>query len=396
MNHLAIHYIAEILAAAGALGGLASIAFYFLCAWSAAEFLQRRKQVGVPDGPLPPVSILKPLKGMDPGMEENFRSHCLQDYPHYEIIFGVNQEDDPAVAAVKRLQQQFPQHEIRLVVCREKLGANSKVSCLAQMLPHAKHDFLVMNDSDIRVAPEYLRSVITPLIGEHGELASDVGLVTCMYRGIAAPTLGSRLESLGISTDFCAGVLAANKLEGSVRFGLGSTLAFRRADLQAAGGFEAVADYLADDYEIGRRLTERGLRGKLSETVVETFLPAYSLSEFLSHQVRWARTLRVSRPAGYAGLVLTFGVPWALLALLCSGAASWAWILLGAVLVARMAVAFVVGGSVLQDTQVSRFLPLLPLRDLIAAAVWIGGLVGNTVVWRGEVFRLRHGKLVQD
>ena len=392
IHHLAIHHITDILAGAGAVGALSSLVYYLLCLWSAAEFLQRRKSANKSSNPsFPPVSILKPLKGLDLCMDENFRSHCLQNYPQYEIIFGVNEEDDPAVHAVKRLQAEFPHYQIRLVVCDEELGANLKVSCLAQMLRQARHEFIVVNDSDIRVAPGYLRSVIAPL-AENGA-AAKVGLVTCMYRGVAAATLGSRLESLGISTDFCAGVLAANKLEGAVRFGLGSTLAFRRSDLQAVGGFEALADYLADDYEIGYRLTKRGLAGKVSETVVETFLPAYKLREFIAHQLRWARTVRASRPGGYAGLALTFGLPWALLALIFGGAAPWTWALLSAVIAARVAVAIVVGCYALQDRQVWRLLPLLPLRDLIAALVWIGGLAGNTVVWRGDEFRLQDGKL---
>jgi ceramide glucosyltransferase len=403
IHHLAIHHLAEIFAVAGALGSLASIGFYLLCLWSAGEFLQRRKSAGKGAGlsaTLPPVSMLKPLKGLDPGMNENLRSHCLQDYPQYEIIFGVNEESDPAAAAVKRLQAEFPQRDIRLVVCGERLGANRKVSSLAQMSRHARHEYLVVNDSDIRVAPDYLRTVILSLTGQSAQVARShnvpaVGLVTCLYRGVPCATLGSRLESLGINTDFCAGVLAANKLGGSVHFGLGSTLAFRRSDLQAAGGFEAVTDYLADDYEIGHRITAMGLMGRLSETVVETFLPAYTLREFVAHQLRWARTVRASRPGGYAGLGLTFGLPWALLALICCGAVPWAWVLLVAVVVARLAVAVVVGRCALQDRQVWRLLPLLPLRDLIAALVWIGGLTGNTVMWRSELFRLKNGKLLR-
>ena len=223
--------------------------------------------------------------------------------------------------------------------------------------------------------------------------------MTCLYRGVPGRTLGSRLESLGISTDFSAGVLAARQLEGSIRFGLGSTLAFRRQDLEAVGGFEAFVDYLADDYEIGRRIAERGLEVKLSEVVVETFLPAYTLREFVDHQLRWGRTVRDSRRWGYLGLVLTFGLPWALLALFLSlwlsrGALA-AWLLLVAVTGLRVAVALLVGWSVLRDRRVLRLLPLLPLRDLVALLVWIASLAGHTVIWRGESFRLKNGKLVR-
>jgi ceramide glucosyltransferase len=194
-------------------------------------------------------------------MYESFRSHCLQNYPEYEIIFGVSEPDDEAIAQVKRLQREFPLHPIQLVVCAKRLGANVKVSNLAQMLGHARGEYIIVNDSDIRVPAEYLRSVIAPLLNP------EIGLVTCLYRGVAGPTLGSRLEALGISTDFCAGVLAASVLEG-IKFGLGSTLAFRRQDLISIGGFEAIVDYLADDYEIGNRLAGKGLKVHLSETVV--------------------------------------------------------------------------------------------------------------------------------
>jgi ceramide glucosyltransferase len=322
-------------------------------------------------------------------MYESFRSHCLQDYPEYEIIFGVSDANDPAIAFVERLQAEFPQISIQLVLCLRSLGANTKVSNLAQMVTGAKYEHIVVNDSDIRVEAGYLRSVAAPL--------SDpkVGLVTCLYRGVAGPSLGSRLESLFISTDFSPGVLVARLIEGGIHFGLGSTLAFRRSDLAAAGGFEALLDYLADDYEIGRRMVALGLSVELSGTVVETFLPRYDLKQFLDHQLRWARTIRDSRPGGYAGLVATFGLPWALLALICARGAGWAWALLVAVIFMRYAVALVVGRMVLQDKQVTSWLPLVPLRDFVAALVWFIGFRGRAVIWRGNSFELKDGKLVR-
>ncbi len=215
-----------------------------------------------------PVSILKPLKGTDPDVYESFRSHCLQDYPEYEIIFGVSDPHDPAVASVQQLQREFPDHAIRLVVSPNILGANVKVSNLEQMLTSARFEHLIVNDSDIRVERDYLRRVIVPLADER------VGMVTCLYRGIAVSTFGSKLESLGISTDFCAGVLVAKQLEGGLRFGLGSTLAFRRTDLERIGGFLSIVDFLADDYELGRRIAALGLEVQLSDVVVETHLPS--------------------------------------------------------------------------------------------------------------------------
>jgi ceramide glucosyltransferase len=382
-------YILEVIAV---LGTVASMAYYALCLWSAFAFL-RQRQAGEADRPTPPtvlpVSILKPLRGTDPEMYESFRSHCLQDYPEYEIIFGVSDAEDPAIQLVERLKLEFPSRTTQLVVCTKSLGANTKVSNLAQMLPQAKYKTVLVNDSDIRVPSDYLRQVTAPLSDP------QIGLVTCLYRGIAGPTLGSRLEAIGISTDFSAGVLAARQLEGGISFGLGSTLAFRRRDLEAMGGFEAFADYLADDFQFGKRIAERGLKVELSDVVVETFLPAYTLRQFVDHQLRWGRTIRDSRRWGYLGLVLTFGLPWAALALILSRGALWVWILLAAVTSLRVGVAMVVGWSVLRDRQVLSLIQWLPLRDFAAVLVWFLSLVGHRVVWRGESFVLKDGKLLR-
>jgi ceramide glucosyltransferase len=387
-----IHDIVFVFEIVAVFGTVASIGYYFLCLFSAARFLGERKAAGEgarPTPPTPPVSILKPLKGTDPGMYESFRSHCLQDYPQYEIIFGVSEADEPAIEFVDRLKAEYPQIPIRLVLCLRNLGTNTKVSNLAQMVTEAQYEQIIVNDSDIRVEANYVRSVARPLTNP------KIGLVTCLYRGVASPSLGSRLESLSISTDFCAGVLVARILEGGIHFGLGSTLAFRRSDLAASGGFEALADYLADDYEFGRRIAGMGLGIELSGTVVETFLPRYDLKHFLDHQLRWARTIRDSRPGGYAGLVATFGLPWAVLALLCARGASWAWALLGAVIFMRYAVALVAGRTILEDRQVTRWLALIPVRDFVAALVWLMGFRGHTVTWRGDSFELKDGKLVR-
>ena len=373
---------------------LAGAGYYLVCLWSARSYLretrlrlQEHAALGVS---LPPVSILKPLKGVDPQIYESFRSHCDQDYPEeYEIIFGVSEADDPAVAIVRRLQQEFPQKRIELIVCSERLGVNVKVSNLIQMLRSARYDTLLVNDSDIRVDPGYLRRVVTPL-NDPG-----IGMVTCLYRGIANATLGSRLEALGISTDFAPGVLVARSVEGGVRFGLGSTLVFRRRELQAIGGFEALLDYLADDYELGKRIHDLGKRVELSENVVETFLPAYTLTHFFQHQLRWGRAIRDSRRGGYIGLLFTFGLPWALVAAIANYREVWAWVLLMVVAILRVAVALVVGGNVLGDRQVLDWLFILPLRDSIAVLVWIASFGGSTINWRGDAFVLKNGRLIQ-
>jgi ceramide glucosyltransferase len=384
---LLVHIVAII----AALGAILSLAYYTLCLYSAVQFLrQSQPQGSAPREPqsLPPVSILKPLKGTDPQMYEGLRSHCLQDYPDYEIVFGVSEASDPAVPVVNRLQTDFPRLPIRLVVCDKRLGANTKVSNLAQMVAVARHDVLLVNDSDIRVEPTYLAAVVLPLA------EPDVGMVTCVYRGVPAPSLGSRLEATGINTDFCAGVLVAKQLEG-VRFGLGSTLVFRRQDLEGIGGFQSLADYLADDYELGRRIAASGLQVDLSNEVVETCLPQYTFRAFLQHQLRWARTVRDARRGGYLGLAVTFGIPWSLLALLASRGALWSWALLAAVILLRGAVAITVGGRVLKDKRTWSSLWLIPFRDLVALAIWIASFVGHTVSWRGELFILKDGRLAR-
>ena len=385
----------SLLEAVAATGTVCCLFFYFLSALSMTSFLRDRRktlaQPPLPDSQLPPLSILKPLKGVDPEIWESFCSHCEQEYPEFQIqiqmIFGVSDPADPAIEVVRKLQSKYPNREIELIVCDRVLGPNIKVSNLVQMLPAARHELLLVNDSDIRVPPDYLRKVITPLAD------ASVGLVTCLYRAVASPTLGSRLEALGISTDFVPGVLSARFLEKGLHFGLGSTLAFRRRDLQAIGGFEALLDYLADDYELGRRIAATGKRVELSATTVTTFLPAYTLRQFFRHQLRWSRTIRDARRWGYAGLLFTFGLPWALVTLLVAQGAAWAWALFALTFAARLAVGFAAAEVVLHDRQALSNIFLLPLRDLIAPLIWAAGFLGNRIHWRGDVFDLKDGRL---
>jgi ceramide glucosyltransferase len=381
----------SVIAVVGATAAVCSLGFYFLSVLSAASFLRYahkvQRQTPPVDRALPPVSILKPLKGVDPGIWESFCSHCEQDYPHLQLIFGVSDAADPAVEVVRRLQANYPNLAIELLVCDRILGTNIKVSNLAQMLPAARHEILLVNDSDIRVDQDYLRQVVAPLGDD------SIGLVTCLYRGIAARTLGSRLEAVGIATDFVPGVLSARFIEKGIRFGLGSTLAFRRRDLEAAGGFEALVDYLADDYELGRRIAATGKRVELSAATVATSLPAYTMGEFLRHQLRWSRTIRAARHWGYAGLIFTFGIPWALLTLVAARGAAWAWLLLALTFAARLAAGFVSASLVLGERNFLRDVILLPLRDLIAPLVWAAAFMGNRIHWRGDVFDLKDGRL---
>jgi ceramide glucosyltransferase len=362
---------------------------YLLLALAGARHFMRGLRDRKSQGPFaPPVSILKPVKGLDPEMMAAFRSHCRQDYAgEYELIFGVNSLGDPAVAAVQQLQVEFPERRIRLLECPERLGTNGKVSNLVQVLPHARHEFCIINDSDILVSPQYL----TRVMAEFAD--GGVGLVTAPYRGRAGRSLWSRIEALGIATDFFAGVMAARRLEGGLRFGLGSTLAVRRDVLAAIGGLKPLLEYLADDYELGVRIAGAGYRVALCHETVETGVPEYTLRGFWEHQLRWARSTHDSRRGGYLGLVVTYALPWAMLNCIASGLALWSFSLLSLVLLARMAVALTVGVGVLRDRQVLRDWWLLPLRDSLALLLWAWSYADNTVVWRGERFRLVNGRL---
>lgn len=386
-----IHGVAMMIEIIAVVGACGSACYYIACLIGILNFLRIKSKSGNIGTFFPSVSILKPLKGTDPGMHESLRSHCLQNYPApYEIVFGVDNPADPALTMVEKLRAEFPALAIKNVVCPKLLGPNIKVSNLAQMLPHAQYEYLIVNDSDIRVESDYLQKVLSPFECE------ETGMVTFLYRGVPAPTLGSHLEALGISTDFCPGVLTALLLEGGLHFGLGSTLALRLRDLQAIGGFEALVDYLADDYQLGQRIAAAGQKVKLSASAVETYLPAYSFPQFLRHQLRWARTVRDSRRRGYTGLIFTWGLPWALLALIFAKGVSWAWALFGVVIALRLVVAAVTGGVILHDRKLFSQLWLLPMRDFLAPVVWVASFLGHTISWRGDVFTLRKGKLAKQ
>lgn len=367
------------------------LGYYLLALWSARSF-QHQSLRPLPEFH-PGVSILKPVRGIDREMYDAFRSHCLQDYGGpYEIIFGVGSEDDPAADAIARLKQEFPDLMIRMMVCPENLGANGKVSNLLQMLPYATQPYILINDSDIKVSSHYLRRVMA-CFRRPNHRNGRVGVVTALYHGGSHSTLGSRLEALGISTDFIAGVLTAQQLEGGLQFGLGATLALSRETLDAAGGLQPLVDYLADDYELGARVAAAGYEVVLSPEVVQTYVPAYDFRQFFAHQIRWCRSTRDSRKLGYAGLVLTYGTAWSILNLIATGASFAAVILFCLTLLARVALALGVGVGVLGDRQVLRDWWLLVPRDLLALGLWAWSFAGDTVAWRGQHFTLKDGKL---
>jgi ceramide glucosyltransferase len=374
-----------------ALLALCGLGYLGLSLWSELRFLRRGREMrGREVGEYtPPVSILKPLRGTDRQMYESFRSHCLQRYPQYEIIFGVNSAEDEAVAEVERLRREFPAQEIRLVVCAEALGSNRKVSNLTQMMREARYAHIVINDSDIRVEEDYLRRIVAPMED------AKVGMVTALYRAEAGRRMASRMEAITIATDFAGGVLCAAEIEGGLHFGLGSTLAFPRAAAEAIGGLERLLDYLADDHELGKMIAEAGYEVVLSDVVVETFLPEYSFARMFEHQLRWARTVRDLRKWGYVGVLLTFGLPWAVAAAVCAGGAWWSLGLLGVVAAARFTSGYLLCGPILHDRQTLGDLWLIPARDVVGVAIWFASFGGDTIVWRGERFHLKDGRLTR-
>jgi len=375
-----------VVAAVCALLGLAGAAYFGLCVWAAGRFRRQAKRAVHADF-APPVSVLKSLKGIDRHMYDAFCSHCRFDYDEYELLFGVSDLNEPALELVIRLQQVFPVRVIRVVECPLELGMNGKVSTLAQMLPHAKYEHVLINDSDIVAPPDYLHRVMRWFADER------VGMVTSLYRGLAGKTIPSRMEALGINTDFMGGVLVAREMEDGVHFALGATMAISKAVLRQIGGLEALVDYLGDDYELGARTSAAGYRVELADVVVETAVPDYTFGQFWSHQMRWARNNKHLRTEQYFGLIVTFGLAGAILAVIAAPQAWWTWAAFATVAATRLAAVVAIGRGVLNDPNVLRDLWLVPARDFAALAVWLVSLAGNEVEWRGMKFRVRDGKL---
>jgi ceramide glucosyltransferase len=341
---------------------------YFTLALVAAMRQPRSK----PSTFSPAVSILKPVRGRDPRFYEALVSHAKQNYPAFEIILGVRDQKDPALEDIQRLIAEYPSIPIRVV--RDAPEAeNGKVGMLIALAAAASHPFLLVNDSDILVEPDYLRTVMAGLED------STVGLVTCLYRG-RGQSFPARFEALGIATEFMPSVLVA-RLIGVAEFALGSTMAFREQHLREIGGFQAIADYLADDYQLGARIHGLGLRIAFADTVVETNLGDGSWTDVWKHQVRWSRTIRVSRAGGYMGSVITHCTFWCVVAALLGE-----WQIALACLAVRMAAGLVTAKVVLK-TDAAWW--LMPARDLWGFGVWCAGLFGSTVEWRDQKLRLR-------
>ncbi|HKE04104.1 MAG TPA: bacteriohopanetetrol glucosamine biosynthesis glycosyltransferase HpnI [Blastocatellia bacterium] len=367
---------------------IAAIAYYLIALASGLLwFADRRRQRALGLNYVPPATIFKPVRGADAEAYENFASFCRQDYPEYQIIFGVRNESDPGVPIIRRLIADFPERDIELVISSNEFGCNAKVSNLQNMYARAKRDVLLIADSDIRVEPDYLRRVVAPL------RRPEVGMVTCLYRGTNAKTFAGLLENIGISSTFGPDVCSARALEG-VKFAFGSTIAMRRELLERMGGFHALSDYLADDFLLGNYAAKEGQEVVLSDCVVEHVSASDTFASMLRRQLRWARTIRVSRPRGYRWMILTYGTATSLAATLACGFSSLALWLLAATMVARFLPVFVIGVYGLKDRALARYFWLAPVRDLIAVGVWAASLVGDKIEWRGAKFRVTpSGKL---
>ncbi len=364
---------------------VAACAYYSIALVAGLLWLaDRHRQRALDSQYLPAATIFKPVRGADAQAYENFASFCRQDYPTYQIIFGVQDEADPVIPIIEKLRRDFPACDIELVISPNEIGYNRKVSNLQNMLNSAKHDIFLIVDSDIRVGPDYLRRVVAPL------QQSRVGMITCLYRGTNATTLAGLLENIGISSTFGPEVCTARALEG-IKFALGSTIALRRAVLVKIGGFSAVADYLADDFLLGNYTAAAGYEVVLSDYVVEHVAGPDTLLTMLKHQLRWGRSTRISRPWGYRGLILTYGTATALLALLAWQGSVFAWWLLAVTLFIRALPAFVVGVIGLQDYALGKWFWLVPLRDLLTFGIWVVSFVGDEIHWRGTNFRVLPG-----
>src|SRR6266851_1169356 len=365
---------------------LAPLVYYVLATLAALRFFGRARARQLPNY-TPPVSVLKTVRGVDFGSYKNFESFCRQEYPDYEILFAVNDEGDPAVPVIRRIIAEFPERKIRLLVGAEHLGANRKVNKLARLAREAQNEVLVLTDGDVRVGPRYLREVVGPLADR------KTGAVTSFYRGIAETNLGAEIEAVGASSDFFAGVLMAGWTEG-ISFALGASIATTKEWLWKMGGFEAIADTLADDYELGHRIAKAGGAVVLLREAVWTMYPAQTLHSFWDHQVRWARTVRLCRPLSYVGLLFTQGLPWALLAAFVAPAKWIAGLYLLAYLILRFAMAWTVGIWGVGDEVLRRKIWLVPLRDAVHFAIWLASFGSNHVRWGDGEFAIRQGRMV--
>jgi ceramide glucosyltransferase len=370
---------------------LSPLVYYLLSLYNIISYFRSiRRLPPRDDSASPPVSILKPVRGMDSEAYENFASYCRLNYPDYEIIFAVSDPGDPIIPVIEKLQGDFPDTRIRLITSIERLGQNNKISNLYRLVKEAQYDLLVMTDSDVRVGPDYLRELVAPFAD------STVGAVTSFYRCMGGGTLAADLAMLGMCSDSLPTALIARNLEGGVQFAFGWTMATTKERLAEIGGWESMANHHSDDFELGNRIARLGHRVEIMRESVAVVFPKETLQEFFCQELRWAIGLRNVRPLAYAGMIFTHGLAWAILAAIVAFAAGWmglAIAYLAAYLVLRFSVAWAAGIWGLRDQTIAAKLWLLPLRDAITAVVWLAGLVSNRIKWRGSEFRVKKNLL---
>jgi ceramide glucosyltransferase len=363
------------------------LVYYLLSLYCTVEYFRTLRSLPPRDDSFsPPVSILKPVRGVDEGAYENFASYCRLDYPEYELVFAMADPQDPVIPVVQRLQRDFPERSIRFVTDVPRVGENNKVNSLCRLVKEAQYDLLVMTDSDVRVERDYLREVVAPLAD------ARTGAVTSFYRCMGGGTLAADLDMLGMCMDSAPSALVARRLEGRVQFAFGWTVATSKERLAEIGGWESMANHHSDDFELGNRIACKGHRVELMRQPVWMVFPEENFSDFLRHELRWAIGLRNVRPAGYAGMIFTHGLPWAILAASVAAAAGWAGLAVFyvvAYLILRIGVAYAAGVWGLQDRTVAAKLWLAPMRDAVSAAVWFAGFFTDRILWRGLEYRVR-------
>jgi ceramide glucosyltransferase len=369
--------------------GIAAIPaiYYFLVLYSTARFFSAARNESLRNTDFtPPVSCLKPIRGLDVEAYENYASFCRQDYPDYEILFCVD-EDDPAVPVLKKLVSDFPERQIRLLYGSGRDAINDKVARLVRLVNEARHDMLVITDGDVRVRPDYLRSVVGPFRDP------KVGAATCFYVSTKETTFVEKMQSIGMVSDFFAGVMVAWQLDG-VKFTLGQTIVLTRSSLASFGGYQMIETRPADDLLVGRLIAEQGYEVKLLPQTVEAVADFESLRDLLYKRVRWMTVMRGMRPWGHLGLIFTWGLPWALLAVAIHPTATVAAAYLGIYLLLRVAMTWLIGVRGLKDSGVWKKMPLIPLWDATAFLIWLASFGRKTIRWKGIDYHIRGGMLV--
>lgn len=371
-----------------ALLGIAAIPFvyYVLALFSSWRFFRIPEAPPLPDFS-PPVSILKPIRGLDPSARENLVSFCQLDYPEYEIVFCIDGDDEPVVSLIDDLKRSFPQRSIRALLGSGRVATNDKVAKLVRLVNEAEHEVVVISDSDVRVRPDYLRRVTAPLKDP------KVGAVTCFYVHTELLTWIDRLQTVGMMSDFYAGILVAWQLDG-VKFTLGPTIATTRTRLNAFGGYKVLENRPADDLLVGRLIAEQGYEVALLHHPIETVSDYQSMRELLYKRLRWIVVMRHMRPWGHIGLLFTQGLPWSLLAVAVAPTGAIAAAYLGSYIVLRAAMTWTIGTHGLKQRGLWRELPLIPVWDAAAFALWLASFLRNSIRWRGADYYIQDGQLV--